>query len=54
MRRRRTVLFGAAVGFHHDLFELAIDLGRWECFVRQRSVPREDPMVGWDARGELG
>ena len=49
----RTVLLGTATGLDHDLLQLPVDLGGRKNLVRQRSVPREDPTVRGNTRGEF-
>ncbi len=51
--RRSAVLFRTSTGFDDDLLELAVDLCCGKGFVRQRSVPRENPAVGRHSRGEF-
>ena len=51
--RRRSVLLRASTGFDNDLLELSVDLSCGQSFVREGSVPREDPIVGRHSGGEL-
>jgi hypothetical protein len=51
--RRGAVLLRVAARLDDDLLQLPVDLRRGQAVVRDSSIPREDPMVGRDARGEL-
>jgi hypothetical protein len=54
VRRRSTILFRATTGLDHDFLELAVDRGRRQGVVRQRSVPREHPVIRRNSSGEFG